>query len=242
MKTTDLSPAIVIGATSGIGRELARLLATEGRRVGITGRRAELLDTLRSENPDAYETAAFDAAAEDAARNLEELWYRLGSVGFVAVCAGMGEMNPALDEVPELQTAALNVNGFTRLCTTAYLRFAARGGGHLAAITSIMGLRGDGIAPAYAASKAYQINYLEGLRKRSIKNRENIVVTDLRPGSVDTAMMKGEGHFWIASAEEAAQCALRAINKRKAVQYITPRWRIIGFLLRILPRTLYYKL
>ena len=242
MKTTDLSPAIVVGATSGIGRELARLLAAAGCRVGVTGRRAELLETLLAENPERYETATFDAAASDASQQLEGLWNRLGRVKLVVICAGTGAINPGMDEAPELHTAALNVAGFTRITGYVYKRLAAQGGGHLAAITSVMGLRGADLAPAYAASKAYQINYLEGLRKRSEKNGESVVVTDLRPGSVDTAMMQGEGHFWIATAEEAARCALRAIRRRKATQYITPRWRTIGILLRSLPRSLYNKL
>ncbi|WP_295936192.1 SDR family NAD(P)-dependent oxidoreductase [uncultured Alistipes sp.] len=242
MKTTDLRAAIVIGATSGIGRELARLLASQGRKVGVTGRRTELLETLRAENPELYEPAAFDAAADDAPGHLERLWEKLGKVGLVVICAGTGEINHRLEQAPELRTVALNVVGFTRIIDMVYNRFAAQGGGHLAAVSSVMGLRGADLAPAYAASKAYQINYLEGLRKRSVKNRANIVVTDLRPGSVDTAMMQGEGHFWIASPQDAARCALRAINKRKAIQYVTPRWRMIGILLRSLPRALYYKL
>lgn len=69
-----------------------------------------------------------------------------------------------------------------------------------------------------------------------------IRIVDLRPGSVRTAMMKGEGHFWIASAEEAARCICKAIEARRAVQYVTPRWRIVGLLLRWIPERLYRRM
>ena len=69
------------------------------------------------------------------------------------------------------------------------------GGGHLVVITSVGGLRGGGAAPAYNASKAYQINYAEGLRQRVAKSGLPVTITDIRPGLVDTAMAKGEGLF-----------------------------------------------
>lgn len=234
--------AVVIGATSGIGRELARLLAADGYLVGVTGRRADLLGTLRAESPERYVTAAFDAAASDAAEHVGALIDRMDGVGLVVLCAGTGHLNPELDAEPELDTVALNVEAFTRLAGFVYNYFAGCGGGHLVAVTSVMGLRGSGPAPAYAASKAYQINYLEGLRQRACKRREPVAVTDVRPGSVDTAMMKGEGHFWIASPRRAAEVILRAVRRRRAVQYVTPRWRAVGLLLRAVPRALYEKM
>ena len=63
-----------------------------------------------------------------------------------------------------------------------------QGHGHLVAITSAGGLRGEPMAPAYSATKAYQINYMEALRKKAFINGEHIIVTDIRPGLVDTAM------------------------------------------------------
>lgn len=97
------------------------------------------------------------------------------------------------------------------------------------------GLRGSRTAPSYAASKAYQINYLESLRQKACRQKLPIRVVDIRPGSVRTAMMKGEGHFWIASPQRAAQCICRAVRKGRSVQYVTPRWRWIGLALKIIP-------
>ena len=237
-----MKKAVVIGATSGIGRALAILMAERGWTVGVTGRRGERLAELEREYPGSFVSSVFDVTSPDGVEKLAGLVAALDGVDLLVYNSGTGDLNPDLDPVPELRTNAVNVEAFTGAMVFAYNYFAALGGGHIAAVTSIMGLRGSGAAPSYAASKAYQINYLEGLRQRSAKEGKRITVTDLRPGSVDTAMMKGEGHFWISSPERAARVIMKAIDRRKAVQYVTPRWRIIGAMLKRLPRFLFNKL
>ena len=242
MEQNVMRAAIVIGATSGIGRAVAVRLAAAGYRVGIAGRREELLRELAQTMPDRYETEVLDVEDAGVCERLEKLAERLGSPELILFCAGTGELNDALDYRLEEATNRVNVSGFTRVMDWAYRYFEQRGGGCLAAITSVMGLRGSRTAPSYAASKAYQINYLEGLRQKAFYQKLPIRIVDLRPGSVRTAMMKGEGHFWIASAEEAARCICKAIEARRAVQYVTPRWRIIGLLLRWIPERLYRRM
>lgn len=234
--------AIVIGTTSGIGRAVAVRLAAAGYRVGIAGRREELLRELAQTDPDRYEMEVLDVEDTGVCKRLEKLAERLGSPELILSCAGTGELNDALDYRLEEATNRVNVSGFTRVMDWAYRYFEQRGGGCLATITSVMGLRGSRTAPSYAASKAYQINYLEGLRQKAFHQKLPIRIVDLRPGSVRTAMMKGEGHFWIASTEEAARCICKAIEARRAVQYVTPRWRIIGLLLRWIPERLYRRM
>lgn len=234
--------AIVIGATSGIGRAVAVRLAAAGYRVGIAGRREELLRELAQTDPDRYEMEVLDVEDTGVCKRLEKLAEWLGSPELILSCAGTGELNDALDYRLEEATNRVNVSGFTRVMDWAYRYFEQRGGGCLATITSVMGLRGSRTAPSYAASKAYQINYLEGLRQKAFHQKLPIRIVDLRPGSVRTAMMKGEGHFWIASAEEAARCICKAIEARRAVQYVTPRWRIVGLLLRWIPERLYCRM
>ena len=107
------------------------------------------------------------------------------------------------------------------------------------AISSVGGLRGSRIAPSYNASKAFQINYLEGLRQKATKLKTDIFVTDIRPGFVDTAMAKGEGQFWVASVQKSTNQILDAINKKKKIVYITKRWKLIGIILKRLPRVIY---
>lgn len=234
--------AVIIGATSGIGRALASELVREGYRVGISGRRGELLDGLAAEAPGSFVTAVFDATAQNAAEKLRVLIDTVGGMDLFVFCSGTGDMNPGLEYGTEETTNRLNVEAFTRLCGEAYKYMQANGGGHIAAVTSVMGLRGSAIAPSYAASKAYQINYLEGLRQKSVKGGHGITVTDIRPGSVATEMMKGEGHFWISGPERAAKVISGAIRRRKEVQYVTPRWGLVGWLLKRLPRGIYNKM
>lgn len=225
--------AVILGASSGIGREMALYLAGQGWRVGITGRRENLLRETAALFPDAIAAQPFDMDDTEAlSGRLDDLAERLGGVDLVVISAGCGFINENLATEPELRTARTNVLSFTVAAAWAYAYFGKRGGGHLAAITSVGGLIGEGLAPAYPASKAYQILYLDSLRKRAKKERANIRITELRPGSVDTDMMKGEGHFWISTPRDAAELACAAIIKGKRLQYISRRWRIVGTLLR----------
>ena len=175
-------------------------------------------------------------------RNPMALTGSLGSPELIVFCSGTGDLNDGLDYRIEEATNRVNVDGFTRTVDWCYRYFECRGGGCLAAVTSVMGLRGSRTAPSYAASKAYQINYLESLRQKACRQKLPIRVVDIRPGSVRTAMMKGEGHFWIASPQRAAQCICRAVRKGRSVQYVTPRWRWIGLALKIIPRSLYRRM
>mgnify|MGYP002589788645 CR=1 FL=1 len=117
-----------------------------------------------------------------------------------------------------------------------------QGGGHLVVVTSVGGLRGGGGAPAYNASKAYQMNYAEGLRQRAAKSRLPIFVTDIRPGLAATAMAKGEGLFWVMPVDKVADQLLRAVRRRRSVAVVTRRWRIVAWLLRHMPDRIYRKM
>lgn len=235
--------AIVIGATSGIGRALAERLAAEGYRVGVTGRREALLEELAASRPGSFCYAAadiMDPAAACAA--LERLAGELGGMDLCVVSAGTGDLNPGLDYALEEPAIRTNVVGWTAAVDWAYGRFEERGGGHLVVITSVGGLRGGGAAPAYNASKAYQINYAEGLRQRVAKSGLPVTITDIRPGLVDTAMAKGEGLFWVQPVAKTVRQILRAVKRRRHVAVVTRRWRIAAWLLRHLPESLYLKM
>jgi short-subunit dehydrogenase len=103
-------------------------------------------------------------------------------------------------------------------------------------------LRGIGAAPAYAASKAFVSNYLQGVGYRFKKLRLPVVVTDVQPGFVDTRMAKADRPFWVASPQTAARQIVAAIRGRRQRVYVTRRWRLIAWLLRVLPDAVYEKL
>ena len=122
--------AIVIGATSGIGRALAERLAAEGYRVGVTGRREALLEELAASRPGSFCYAAadiMDPAAACAA--LERLAGELGGMDLCVVSAGTGDLNPGLDYALEEPAIRTNVVGWTAAVDWAYGRFEERGGG-----------------------------------------------------------------------------------------------------------------
>jgi short-subunit dehydrogenase len=106
-------------------------------------------------------------------------------------------------------------------------------------ISSIGGIRGSSQAPSYNASKAYQINYTEGLRQKAAKLKMPIFITDIRPGLVDTKMAKGEGLFWVMPLEKAVNQIYKAIIRKKKVVYVTKRWHLIAMILKLIPRPIY---
>lgn len=235
-----MKKAIVIGASSGIGRSLALLLAENGYKVGITGRKSELLEALKNTNPDSFLIKVFDANyTKTAVSKLEELTAELEGLDLLILSAGIGDLNNKLDFEIEKKTIDLNVTGFTNIMNWAFNYFEKQESGHLMAISSAGGLRGSRQAPAYNATKSYQINYIEGLRQKAKKLKSPIVVTDVRPGLVNTAMAKGEGLFWVMPVEKVTKQIFTAILKEKKVIYVTKRWGILARIIKILPRFIY---
>ena len=234
---------IIIGATSGIGKALFEKYATEDNRLGIVGRRMSLLDELRCQHPSITYTATADITKqEEAERAIISLHKELGYVDLAIVCSGTGEINPSLDYDMERPTIDTNVTGWTFVVDTLYHIFEQQGHGHLVAITSAGGLRGEPMAPAYSATKAYQINYMEALRKKTFKAGGDIIVTDVRPGLVDTAMAKGEDLFWVMPVEKVARQICKAIRLKKSKVYVTKRWHILAIVNKILPFFLYKRM
>lgn len=235
--------AIIVGASSGIGRELARVLAGNGYRVGLVARRLNLLSQVARELPTETFVKVIDVSKPiEAMPLLRELIAEMNDVELFVIGAGTGFINPELVWDRERETIDLNVSGFAATANVAVEHLQARGSGHLVGISSLAALRGSGAAPAYNASKAFMSNYLQGIRYRFRKLDLPVVVTDVQPGFVDTAMAMGKSLFWMASPEKAAHQIFNAIRKRRKHVYVTRRWRAIAWLLRGMPDVLYEKL
>jgi short-subunit dehydrogenase len=233
---------LIIGATSGIGRELARLYAAAGHRIGATGRRQELLDSLREEYPDRILTATADATAPDAPRQLADLSQRLGGLDILIFNAGWGDLSYTLDWNIDKPTVDINVNAFQTAIHFGWDYFVRQGWGHLVTVSSIAGNRGNRHSPAYSAAKAFQSTYFEGLYIKARKMKIPLYVTDIQPGYVDTKMSKGPVAFWVAPPEKAARQIISAIDRKRRVAYITRRWLIIAHLFRWIPGWIYYRI
>lgn len=238
-----MKKAIVIGATSGIGRELAKLLTENGYLVGILGRRTELLTEIEKENQKLYRIKNFDITEiEKIETKLTELTKEIGGIDLLILSSGMGDINENLNFAVEKRTIETNVLGFTCVSDWAFNYFEKQKFGHLVAISSIAGIRGSRQATAYNATKAYQINYLEGLRQKAKKLKMKIFITDIRPGFVNTKMAKGEGLFWVSPVEKASKQIYNAILNKKKIVYVTKRWRIIANILKRIPTFIYDKM
>ena len=235
-----MKKVIIVGATSGIGKELAILFAENNYLVGITGRRTKLLEELKAENPEKYLIKTFDITETNTSTiKLQELVFELGGLDIIVISSGTGEINEQLDFNVEKQTIDTNISGFTCIADWAFRYFNEQKSGQIVAITSIGGLRGSGNAPAYNASKAYQINYMEGLRKKANKLSFPLHITDIRPGLVDTDMAKGDGLLWVMPVKTATKQIYSAIQNKKKVAYVTKRCRIVAFIMKHLPRFIY---
>ena len=129
--------AIVIGATSGIGRGLAECFAAQGYAVGLVGRRENLLKEIAQSDPAAYRFAVADVTrpAETVAA-LEHLTQELGGMDLCVVSAGTGDLNPSLDFALEETAILTNVLGWTAAADWAYNRFERQGGGHLVVVSA----------------------------------------------------------------------------------------------------------
>jgi len=225
--------AIIVGASSGIGRALARELSREYD-LGLAARRVDRL-TAVGEDVGGAHVAKIDVTEDDARERFDELVESMGGVDLVVLSSGIGRYNPDLEWDDERDTIDVNVSGFTAIATAAMERFDEQGSGHLVGISSVASEIGSPALPAYSASKAFVSRYLEGLRYRASRADAKVAVTDVRPGFVDTPMSPQSDRFWECSPETAASQIARAIRKRKDVAYVTRRWWLVSKALGLLP-------
>ena len=230
--------AIVIGASSGIGREVAQLLMKDGWTVGVAARREERLREIG-----ATACQQIDVTQDDATERLRQLIAALGGMDLFFYASGIGKQNRELHEDIELATVQTNALGFTRMIGEAYRYFAEQGSGHIAAISSIAGTKGLGPAPSYSATKAMQNVYLQALEQQTHARGLNIRFTDIRPGFVDTALLSGDFRYPLMLKPEAvARSIVRAIKRHRHVRVIDWKYRLITALWRRIPRCVWRRI
>lgn len=228
--------AIVIGASSGIGLEVARLLKQRGWTVGVAARRIERLEDFEL-------SAQIDVTSKDAGQKLLELIDRVGGMELYFHASGIGHQNRQMREDIEMQTVETNGVGFTRMVGTAYRYLASHGGGHIAVISSIAGTKGLGSAPSYSATKAFQNTYIQSLEQLANAQRLNIRFTDIRPGFVDTELLNdGNRYPLLLDKKRVAMDIVRSIEKHRHIRVIDWRWRIVTWLWRCVPRFVWRRL
>ena len=243
--------AIVVGASSGMGREVARLLLKDGWTVGLVARRGALLESLAKEcstedlqaNNLSTEMVhgkslvrEIDVTSEDADVSLRQLIDEMGGIDLYFHAAGVGWQNRDLEKKKELRTVAVNGLGFARMVGEAYRYFASVGRGHIAVISSIAGTKGLGPAPAYSATKAFENVYLQALEQQAKTRGLDIHFTDIRPGFVRTALIDDGVHYpMVLDPVKVARKIVSVIYHRKHVVVIDWRWRALTCLWSLVP-------
>lgn len=235
--------AIIVGASSGIGLEVAKRLLSDGWNLGIAARREEPLQALKATAPERIEIMTIDVTKSNAEERLLSLIDQLGGMDLYFHASGIGKQNRTLEPDIELSTMETNAVGFTRMIGTAYRYFAKKGEGHIAAITSIAGTKGLGPAPAYSATKALQTTYLQALEQQAHQSGLNIRFTDIRPGFVDTALLSGTFKYpMLMKPEAVARDIVSSIISKRHIRVIDARYRVLTFFWRLIPNWIWRRM
>jgi short-subunit dehydrogenase len=240
MHPTENKKVIIIGASSGIGKEIALQYAMRGYVVGITGRRENLLQEIKEKFSSQIFIECFDVRSEKNIEHLETLISKMNGVDIFIYNAGYGEPSETLNIEIEKRVYETNVKGFVDLTSFMFNYFIQQGRGQIAATSSIASIKGLSLAPAYSASKAFMSNYMESLYIKAKKLKAKIFITDIQPGFIKTKVAKNK-QFWAASSYKAAQQIIGAIEAKKWRVYITKRWWFIAKLMRFAPSSLYHR-
>lgn len=236
---------VIIGATSGIGYEVARLCSRDGWLVGAAGRRHDRLEKLKTEiQKEGKEMAieVIDITRQDAPEAFRRLIDQLGGMDIFLLCSGIGSQNRLLDPAIELDTVETNTVGFTRMVTAAWQFFRTQGYGQLAVISSIAGTKGLGAAPAYSATKRFQNTYMDALAQLARMEKLPITLTDIRPGFVRTDLLKGDAYPVEMQPDKVAAHLVHALKHKKRRVVIDWRYRGLVFFWRLIPEWLWERL
>jgi len=241
---------VITGASDGIGKALAWEMAERGYHLGLTARRLEVLESLKSEINSKYPDINIAVAALDVCDYqqvelaLAALHQQLGQIDILLVNAGIAKAGrvgvmPLEDNLAVINT---NLNGAIATVSAGLALFREQGSGHLVATSSIAAYRGLPGNAAYSASKAGLSSFMEGVRAETCK--ENIDVTVLHPGFIDTAINRDlASRPFVIDVEQGAKIFADLIEKKvqRATVPSIP-WAIIGPLLARLPTSVIAKL
>ena len=233
---------VMLGATRGIGRALAREFASKGDSVHVLARNtddgAKCAEDLRARGASAATSSICDLMkAETFSAALDDADKALGGFDTVVLSAGLFGTQDELANDRARAAAVLTAN-FTNsvlFCEEARVRLLARGGGRLAVFSSVAGERGRKPVVIYGSTKAGLSAYLEGLD--NLYRAQGLIVTTVKPGFVRTSMTQGlkEPPF-AGDPEDVAKTVHTAILRGSPVVYAPPIWALVMMVIRALPR------
>ncbi len=236
---------IVIGASSGIGAEIAKEHLLKGNQVCLVARRKSELESIaNSVNSKNAIILSHDISKLEEAQGLfQKLVEQMGGLDEIYFCAGIME-KISIDEFnteKDIRMMNINLLGAIAWLNPAADYFQKKGTGKIVGISSIAGDRGRVGNPVYNTSKAGLNTYLEALRNRL--SRKGILVLTVKPGFIDTQMTQGmPGLFWLISANKAAQIIINAANKNKEDIYVPARWWFVATIIKLIPSFIFKRL
>ena len=243
-----MSRVLIIGATSAIAQEVAKLYAAESSRLFLIARDKQKLELVAQDlsvrGAVAVGTLALDLAIiEHHEELLRKADAALGGVDIVLVAHGTlpdqkiceASVNQTLQEIQ------INLSSAVSLLTLLANYFEKQASGCLAVISSVAGDRGRQSNYVYGAAKGGLSIFLQGLRNRL--NKAGVCVLTIKPGFVDTPMTKGfkKGFLW-AQPKQVAEAIIIAIQKRKNVVYVPWFWRWIMVIIRSIPESIFKRM
>lgn len=241
--------AIVVGASSGIGAEIARQLAADGASVALVGRRAPELEAvaadIRRAGKGKAQVAPHDVTQYDTAPPLfEKLVAEMGGLDLVVYAAG-NLFVPAESEYDFAKDRAMievQVIGAMAWTNLAAAHFEAQRSGTIVGISSIAGERGRRTMPGYTTAKAALSTWLEALRNRVSRYGVNVVT--VKPGFVDTLMTQHLAKKpMMISASRAAELILATARRGGSPSAFIPgQWGLVGMIIRNIPSAIFRKL
>jgi short-subunit dehydrogenase len=216
--SSQYKTALITGASSGIGREMALWWARRGTKVYAAARRTSKLEELARQGGGNIEPIALDVAKEaDTVRTIQELDAKVGGLDLIVANAGVGDPTPADTSTWEMVEAVLRVNvmGAAATLTAVLPRMVQRGKGHVVGVSSVAGYVGLGAYSSYSGSKSFLSTFLQSLRVDLVGT--GVKVTTIEPGFVKsemTARIEGRAPMpFIADTHVAADKFCRAIAR-----------------------------
>jgi decaprenylphospho-beta-D-erythro-pentofuranosid-2-ulose 2-reductase len=243
---TKKPPVLILGARSDIGKAVAHRYAALGHPVQLAARDASKLEADASDMELRYGISVslheFDALASD---THEAFVAALPELPQIAVCA-VGLMGQQAQSECDVMAAShvmrSNYEGPASSLAALANRFEQRGCGTLVGISSVAGDRGRATNYVYGSAKAAFSAFLSGLRNRLAKRGVHVVT--VLPGFVATQMTEGMDlpARLTAQPNEVADAILRAVDRKKDVIYVRPIWRLIMFIIRAIPESVFKKM
>ena len=239
---TLMKRTIIVGASSGIGAELARQLAAKQHQLILLARSRDKIEALAAELREKYGPLAAEAVVHDVTHTdttpalFVSLVEKLGTLDWLVYNSGvLYEPGPEDYGVhQDLEVIDVNLRGAIPWLDSAASYFSKKGSGTIVGVGSVAGDRGRRKMPAYHAAKAGFATFLESLWNRlSLKG---VRVVTIKPGPIDTPMTDGRmAKAKLYPVDKAVKEMICGIERGCRVVYVPGKWRLIMFIVKLIP-------